>query len=281
MTGPVLRSDGCIEAVGRLRLCYRTWETAQPTAALVLVHGLAEHAGRYAGFGEAMAGAGVSTFALDLRGHGASDGRRGYVRRFDVFLQDLDRFRREVQGLVEPRCPLFLFGHSMGGLIAVRYLEEYEGAFRGGVIASPWLATAVRVPRWKMHLAHLLDRALPALPMKAGIRPEHLSHDPQVVADYRDDPLVHGTITPRLFVEASHAMALAFQRSDRIAVPLLFLLAGRDHIVETERTLAFARALRGAHAVRVFPESFHELLNEPDRPAAVAEVRDWLRAYLE
>src|SRR5690606_25399896 len=95
----IRRSDGTIMGVRNLRLAYRTWEAERARAALVVVHGLGEHSGRYAEFGERMAGYGISTFAMDLRGHGLSEGRRGHVPSFDIFLQELDRFRCEVEGL--------------------------------------------------------------------------------------------------------------------------------------------------------------------------------------
>ena len=126
MKNGIRNGEGTLVGVGRLRLRYRTWEVANPRAAVLVVHGLAEHGGRYARFAQTLGGFGFSTFALDLRGHGLSDGRRGHAASFDCFLQDLDRFRREVEGVLDRRTPLFLLGMSMGGLIALRYLEEYD-----------------------------------------------------------------------------------------------------------------------------------------------------------
>ncbi len=279
-TATIARNHGSCEGVRRLRLQYRSWEVPTPRAAVLLVHGFSEHGGRYESVGEYLAGLGLSSFALDLRGHGRSDGRRGHVPRFDIYLQELDRFRREVQGLVPPECPLFLLGHSMGGLIALRYLEEFEAPIRGGIIVSPWLATAMAVPHWKLLLVNVMNRALPSLPFPAGIRAEHLCHDPDVVAAYREDPLVHDTMTPRLFAEVSAAMGLVFQRSDRLRVPLLFLVAGDDRVVDAERALRFARSLSGDVTVRAFAGRYHELLFEPDRGPALEELRRWLAEHL-
>lgn len=277
----VQRSHGYLEGVGGLRLHYRAWEAAQPRAGLVLIHGLSDHSGRYDELGATMASYGISCFAADLRGHGGSDGRRGHVARFEAFLQDADRFRREVQGLVDPSCPLFLLGHSMGGLIALRYLEEYESPYTGAIISSPWLATALPLPRWKTTVAPLLARFLPALPMRAGISPRHLSHDEDVVRAYDADPLVHDTITPRLFAEISAAMGLVFQRADRLAKPLLFLIPGSDRLVDSNRSNAFARSLtQGDVTVRTFPGLYHELLNELERQSVILQVREWISARL-
>lgn len=274
-------SHGYLEGVGRVRLHYRAWEPPAPRAALLVVHGLSDHAERYAAFARGLNAVGIACFALDLRGHGASQGRRGHARRFAVFLQDLDRFRREVQGLVDPRCPLFLLGHSMGGLIALRYLQEYESGIGGAILISPWLATAVPVPRWKVLAANALNKLLPALPLRARIRSDHLSRDPAVCDAYRDDPLVHDTITPRLFTEVAHAMGLALHRGDNLRVPLLFLIAGNDLLVDAQRAQHFARSLP-SHLVttRVYPEAYHELLNEVNRREVVMEIREWLEARL-
>lgn len=282
MNGRALQlSHGYLEGVGGVRIHYRAWEVPSPRAALVVVHGLAEHGGRYDEFAEAMGGYGMSTYALDLRGHGSSEGRRGFVARFEIFLQDLDRFRREVQGLVDPSCPLFLVGQSMGGLVALRYLEEFESPFRGAAIVSPWLATAMPVPRWKVNIGSFLSHILPALPMAIGLNPRHLSHDAGVVEAYRADPLVHDTITPRLFTEVSSAMGLVLQRGDRLRIPLLFLLPEEDRIVDTERSVAFARSLPISDVtIRVLPGMYHEVLNELERHAVRAELRDWVVAHL-
>jgi alpha-beta hydrolase superfamily lysophospholipase len=281
MTGPFQECHGYLEGVGRLRLHYRAWEAAAPRSAVLLVHGLAEHSARYTGFGHDLVGAGHSVYALDLRGHGDSDGRRGHVRRFDQLLQDLDRFRREVHGMIRPDVPMFLVGHSLGGLIALRYLEEYADTFSGAVLSAPWLATALAIPHWKVAAAQVLTRLAPSLPMKANIPSDQLSHDPAIAAAFRSDPLVHDRITPRMFTEISTAMGLVFQRADRIDLPLLFLLPGGDTITDTERTRALARSIRQTDVtVRFFPEAYHELFNELDRTIVLSELRGWLAARI-
>jgi len=275
-------NDGSIVGVRGLRLAYRTWEVANARAAIVVVHGLGEHSGRYAEFGERMASFGFSTFALDLRGHGLSEGRRGHVQSFDIYLQELDRFRREVEGMADFRIPMFLLGHSMGGLIATRYLAEYNTRFEGGIIISPWLATAMEVPRWKATLSSAFSKILPALPFASGLKPVDLTRDSDIVEAYASDPLVHDIITPRLFVEASAAMGQALQRSDRMQEPILFLLAGDDRIVNTDRSLRFAKQITSVRdvTIRVYAGHFHELLNEIDRVAIMREIRDWIAARI-
>jgi lysophospholipase len=279
--GTVVRSHGVFDGVRGLRLAYRTWEIPNPRAAIVLVHGFSDHSGRYDSVGEELGARGLSTFAFDLRGHGRSAGRRGHVPHFEVYPQELDRFRAMVQKLVEPECPMVLLAHSMGGLIALRYLQETEHPFRAAILISPWLGTRMPIPSWKVGLAGVLSRFVPAFPVPAGIRAEDLCHDGRVVASYRDDPLVHDTMTPRLFMEARRAMALTYENRERLREPLLFLLAGDDRIVDTRQSMRLADAVRGDVRVRIFEGRFHELLFEPDNKEVLDEVCEWVARHAE
>jgi lysophospholipase len=216
-----------------------------------------------------------------LRGHGLSEGRKGHVERFDLFLQDVDRFRCEIQSGIAGDLPMFVLGHSMGGLVTARYIEEYDRAFDGAIITSPWLATAMPVPRWKVLASNFLGKMLPALPIDSGIDPDYLSHDKNVVARYRDDPLVHSKITPRLFADASIAMGLVMQRSDRIKIPVLLILAGDDRIVDTRKSESFARTLTASDVtIKVLDDYYHEVLNDHDRSIVFRMIRDWVHARL-
>ena len=280
MTGPAAGESRHLEAADGTRLHYRAWPVDRPRAALAVLHGLFEHSGRYRELAAFMNGAGVAVFGLDLRGHGRSEGRRGHVRRFDQLVDDAARFVDAVSdGL--PGVPRFLLAHSMGGLVGIRYLEERRPGVAGAVITSPWLETAAHVPAWQETLARVLDRLLPILPFPADLDPEELSHDPERVADYRDDPRIFSTLTPRLWEEVARAGDAAFERRDRLDLPLLFLLAGDDRIVRTERSLELARSLEGDVTVEVLDGYYHEVLQEVERAAVMAAILAWLEARLD
>jgi alpha-beta hydrolase superfamily lysophospholipase len=280
MTATMRAGLGYVEGVGRLRLHYRSWEVDEPDAAILLVHGLFEHGGRYQEVGEFMAGAGISTFALDLRGHGLSEGRRGHVPRFDILLQDLDRVRREVQGLLPPDTPLFLLGQALGGLVALRYLEEYDAPVAGAVLTSPCFGTAVPVPRWKVLLATVLDRLLPAFPLRSRVDAAILTGDTERASGYRDDPAIHNTFTPRMFTATSSAMHRTLQRGDRLHVPVHIIFAADDRVIDTDRSVAFARALPADRVtIAVLEGVHHDLLHHGRRGAVMAAIRDWVRDH--
>jgi lysophospholipase len=267
-------------ADGRLRT-WRGWPAADPHAALIVVHGLGEHAGRYAEFAGRAAAAGISVFALDLAGHGLSEGRRGHVSSFDIHLLDIESLRELAVARTPRAAPVFVLGQSMGGLIALRYLQEYGGAVRGGVICSPWLATVAHVPLWKRLLAPPGARLAPAAPIPHGLDAEHLSRDPEAVAAYRSDALVQPYITPRTFAEVRAAVARVEREPGSFRLPLLFLMGDDDRIVDTDRARRFAQSIPGGDVrVVIRPGGFHELLHEPDRRETADEIIAWISTTL-
>ena len=269
---------------GNIRLHYRCWDATSPRAVVVVSHGLGEHSGRYQRLASDLARAGLSTYALDHRGHGRSDGRRGHVRRFGQYVQDLERFRRRVVGSVGPRVPLIFLGQSLGGLVVIRYLQEYPGVpVAGAILSAPLLGIAIDAPRWKVQLGRILTHAIPALPMSTGLDPADLSHDDEVVEDYERDPLVHDRITPRLYSEIKSEIEVAQSKSKRVIVPTLFLLPSADRIVRPDTTQKFVASLPASRQVelRTYPGLYHEPLNETARSRVIADVLGWLEGRVE
>ncbi|NIQ55428.1 MAG: alpha/beta fold hydrolase, partial [Gammaproteobacteria bacterium] len=175
MTGAPAGSSRYVAGAAGTRLHYRSWEVESPRAAVLVLHGLFEHSRRYRELAGVLGDAALSTFALDLRGHGASEGRRGYVRRFEVFLDDVDRFTADVRRELPDGLPHFLLAHSMGGLVGIRWLEERDPELAGAVITSPWLALADPPAPWLEALARTLSRVLPIVPIPAGLDADDLS----------------------------------------------------------------------------------------------------------
>lgn len=265
-------ADGARLALRRERAAGR------PRGALILLHGFGDHSGR---FGEAaawFAARGVSVYALDQRGHGRSPGKRGHVSRFAQFISDVAALRKLVGG--EEAAPQLLLGHSFGGTVALRYLETAPEQLAGAIVSSPFLAVAMAVPGWKRLMARLLLDVLPSLPVKTGLDLAHLSTDPKVGQAAKSDPLYHRVMSPRAYREILQAQRAVVAEGDRIAVPLLFLLAGDDRIVSRAASEAFARSLAGDVTVRVYDGFFHEILNEPQRARAYRDVEQWLDRVL-
>jgi alpha-beta hydrolase superfamily lysophospholipase len=255
-------------------LALRHWPAAAtPKASLLIVPGLGEHGGRYERAAGVFAASGLDTWAFDLRGFGASGGRRAYVERLDVWLDDVaDR----LAALRQPGRPVVLLGHSVGGLACAAYAESDRPQPDVLVLSAP--AIAGNVAAWKQLLAKVLGNVAPTLVVKNAIDGSILSRDPAVGADYVADPLnVHST-TARLGAVLLNAQAPAIAAIGRIRVPTLVIHGGEDHLVPTASSEVFAG--RPGIERRVYPGLAHETFNEPEGPQVVGEVAAWILANL-
>lgn len=260
-----------------VRLHATAWPVARPRAAVIVSHGLGEHAGRYAAFARELVTRGIAVHALDHRGHGRSGGVRGFVRRFDRYVADLEEYRRRVAGDLPAGTPVFLLGHSLGGLIAIRWLETHAGvALAGAILSAPLLGVAVQAPRWKVAASGVLSKVTPWLALSNEIDPAELSGDPAYIRSYREDPRVHDKITPRLYTEMMAAIGDAFAEKERISVPLLFLSPGADTVVREPDVIRFAESLGGDVTIRRYPGFRHESLNELGRARPIGDVIGWI-----
>lgn len=261
------------EAPDGIRLHYLAWEANRPRASVVIVPGLGDHGGRYEWIARRLQRHGYSAHAIDLRGHGRSEGQRGHSDRFDRLVDDVHAVRTAAAGAE----PTFLLGHSLGGLVALRYAQGAHGrSLRGAVVSAPALAVAVEAPAWKAPAALALARVLPRLPLTNEIDPRALSRDAEVVQAYRNDSLVHDRITPRFYAEMMGAMRRAVEQHDRLRLPLLILVPGDDRVVRSEATLALAGRLSEHAEVRRYPDSYHEPLNDPRREEVWHDLAAWL-----
>lgn len=270
--------SGVVIAADGVRIRWHGWMVAEPRAALLLSHGLGEHAGRYAALAAWLASHGVAVYAPDHRGHGGSAGVQGHVDRFARYVDDFARFRRAVAAHTAG-LPLFVMGHSLGGLIALRYLQTHpHDGLRGAILSAPALEAALRPPRWKTAMAGLLSRVAPRLRLGNEIDPSFLSRDETYVRAYRDDPLVHPWITPRLYTELLDAARRVWKDAERLRLPLLFVIPGADPVIRADTTEHFARGLQGDVTVHVYPALRHEPHNERERDTVLGDVARWIAA---
>ncbi len=262
---------GAVPARDGVVLRTRTWTPSGiPRARLLLVHGIAEHSGRYERTASLLAAGGLDVRAFDLRGFGGSGGPRAYVRRWDDYLDDVEDMLRALgDGL-----PVVLMGHSLGGLIALTYAMSRRPAPDLLVLSSPALDTTV--PALVRAIAPWLSRATPMLKLGNGLRGEQLSTDPAVGEAYFADPLVVPRTTARLGAEMFAAMSRATTDLGSLRVPTLVTHGSADTIVPPASTASLA-ALPGVER-RVYSGMCHETLNEPDGNLVVADILAWVTA---
>jgi alpha-beta hydrolase superfamily lysophospholipase len=242
---------------------------------LLLVHGYAEHSGRYEEMAAWFAARGAAVHAYDHRGHGRSEGPRCHVGRFDEFLDDLAAvlasLREQHRGL-----PVSIVGHSMGGLITLAFLTERQPAVASAVTSGAALSLGAVSPL-RVALARALRRVLPRLALGSGLDPQGLSRDPEVVRRYLEDPLVERSMTASLGAEMLAAAPRTAAGAGRVAVPLLMLHGAADPLCLAEGSRSFHAGVgAGGSALRIYPELRHEIFNEPEREAVWQDVQAWL-----
>lgn len=258
---------------GGPELLVRHWSAAGPAwAVMLIVHGLAEHSGRYEHVGDGFAAAGVEVWALDLRGNGRSGGRRAHVDRWSDYLDDVEWRLGAVREASQGR-PVVLLGHSLGGLIAFDYATSDRPAPDLLVLSAPALDSTI--PGWKKAVARGLSGVAPTMRIKNALTGDQLATDPTVGERYFADPLVERTTTARLAAEALGSVERVARRFGALSVPTLVFHGDADPIVPVAASEPLA-GLPGVQRV-VFPDLRHETLNEPSSPEIVAEVVRWLR----
>jgi alpha-beta hydrolase superfamily lysophospholipase len=242
---------------------------------LLLVHGYAEHCGRYEAMAAWFAARGAAVHAYDQRGHGRSAGPRCHVRRFGDFLDDLAAVLEAVRA-EHPALPLSLAGHSMGALVTLAFLAERKPPVASAVTSGAALALGAVSPVRKA-LARVLRRVAPRLSLGSGLDPAGLSRDPEVVRRYLEDPLVHRTMTASLGAELLAAAARTAASAAEVRVPLLMLHGAEDALCAAEGSRSFQAGLDPARsALRIYPGLRHEIWNEPEREAVWQDVWTWL-----
>jgi acylglycerol lipase len=274
-------TSGSAQTRDGLELRTLRWAAAgTPRANLLLVHGIAEHAGRHAQVASRFAQAGIETHAYDLRGFGGSAGRRAYVGRWSDYHDDVEDQLASVRAAARG-LPVILYGHSMGGLIALGYVlaEPPRPAPDLLVLSAP--AIAAVVPRWKRALADVLGRVMPTVEIPNALPAGGLSRDPRVEVAYRSDPLnVHRTTT-RFGMELFHEQArvqAALARIGALPTPTYVLHGSDDRIVPLSASASLER--RENVTRRVYPQLRHETHNELEASAVIDDTIAWLAKSL-
>jgi len=265
-----------------------TWPvqgSTTPRGHVLIVHGLGEHGGRYAHVAAALNAQGWAVHGYDHRGHGGSGGARGTLPRDEALCEDLAAV---IDHLKVPAAERVLLGHSMGGLVAARFVAE-SLATQPAAWARPVAALVLSSPALDPGLSALqrglLAVSAPLAPDRAlgnGLKPDWVSRDPAVVRAYVADPLVHDRITPRLVRFIVDGGGVVRERAPHWRVPTLLMWAGADRCVAPAGSAAFAAATPTAVvAARCFDGLAHELFNEPEQAQVLAHLTGWLARLSE
>jgi len=275
-TGTLTSADG-------VKIFYRHYAAESERARMVIAHGLGEHSGRYGNVVERMLPKGISAWVPDHRGHGQSEGKRGHVLNFVQYLSDL----RLSVDLAREDCPegmkCFLLGHSMGGLIALYFAQQFPELIDGVIASSPALGTALEIRGVKRILGSFMSFIWPGMSMGNELDASKVSHDPKVVSAYGTDPLVHDRVSARFFTEILAAMETVHAQVSSLKVATLLQVAGDDHLVDARSSVQFFEKLDlEDKTLHVYDGRYHEIFNEGEdlRRQVLKDLEDWLEEHL-
>jgi alpha-beta hydrolase superfamily lysophospholipase len=278
--------EGTLATDDGLALYWQSWSPpGDPDGILLFVHGLAEHSGRYLNPVRHFVARGWACYGFDYRGHGQSPGRRVHVGSFDEYLSDLSDGHRLVR-IRHPDQPIFMVGHSQGGLLTLLYAGTAPANLTGVVASSPFLGIHPdsRPSGALMAASGVLSKLAPKMTFASNAKPEYLSRDPQVADDYAADPLVSRKVSARWATSLHEAQHRALGEAPELAIPALVMQGGADRLVDPEATRTWVASAPGNLVEYVEWEGYyHELFNEPmnERRSVFETMERWLEARRE
>jgi acylglycerol lipase len=272
--------EGTFKGVRKANIFYEAWLPDKDVkAVLLIVHGLGEHCRRYVNVVNHFVPLGYAVYGLDHLGHGKSDGEREVIERFSDYTDTLKTYFEMVK-VWQPGKPIFLYGHSLGGLIAIDYLLDHQASFTGAIISAPLIKVPANITPVTVILAKVMSLLAPKMGF-TDLDASGVSRDPEVVKAYVNDPLVfHGKTPARLGVECLKAMQHAVPLLGSITLPLLAIQGSADKLADpTSAQLVYDRVGSTDKSLKVYPGCYHEVHNEPERMQLFKDLEAWLKAH--
>ena len=245
-------------------------------AAIVLIHGMGEHFGRYQHVIEFVNSIGYAVISMDLRGHGNSQGKRGHIDTYKQLMDDVDLLVKKAQELFND-LPLIMYGHSLGGNIAANYVLRRQPAFKGLIVTAPYFKLAFDPPKWKVFLSAVMAKILPALTLPTGLELAALSRDQAVVDAYKNDPLVHDKISSTFFNNVHAAASYPIEHAEELKIKTLAMHGLMDRITSYKGTTAFARNNPELIELKLWEGLYHEIHNEKEKQQVFDHIKTWLQ----
>ena len=264
------------------KLYAQGWNPTQTKAVVCIVHGFAEHSGRFAHVAERLGREGYAVLAIDQFGHGKSEGPRGYSPSLEASMDAIKNLLGEAEKRF-PGVPKFLYGHSMGGNMVLNYLLRRKPNITGAVATAPWLKLGFDPPAFKLMLAKVMKNIYPKWPEKADLDTNVLSRDKEEVRKYETDPLVHNTARAGTFFDTYNAGQWAIDHASELTVPLIILHGTDDKLIAHRGSEAFvANAPKNLITFKSLPGYYHEIHNEPaaEREKVFVEIINWLNSKI-
>ncbi len=238
---------------------------------------MAEHSDRYQYPVDYFTDQGFIVYAMDLRGHGRSDGRQSYAASLEVFLEDIRLFLQKVRKEM-PHRRIFLIGHSFGGQLVLNYGAHFPDSLGGIIVSSPNIRLRLKIPLWKRLMAPVLSTLLPTLTVGNTLDPRSVSRNPEVVEAYRRDSKIRRKITLRLADVMLGNQLNILDVARRLHLPTFLMHAGDDQICSPEGTREFFEKVPASDkSLKIYDGFYHELFNEIERETVFKDMERWIR----
>ncbi len=243
-------------------------------AVIILVHGLGEHVKRYLFWAGLFNKEGIGFIGVDLPGHGRSQGKRGNIKNYSLPEEMIDILLKTCHHTF-PGCPVYLYGHSLGGGIVLDYILRKKPKIKGAIVTSPWLRLSFEPPKTKTLMASIMKNIMPGLIQPSGLNANHISHDKSVVEKYRSDPMVHDKISVGVFDGAMTAAKYSLAHASELNIPVLLLHGSDDMITSPEGSREFA-GKSNLVQLKIWDGGYHELHNELFKEDVFKYIMSWI-----
>ena len=257
----------------------QTWQSEQPKASVIIVHGMGEHSNRYQHLAEMLVAHNLTVTSYDNFGHGKTSGKRGHNPSFDAVLDTLDIVIEKTKTL-HPEIPIFLYGHSMGGNVVINYvLRRHKYSIHGVIASSPFLKLAFKPPAWKLFLGKIIQQIAPSLTLGNELDPNHISRDPQQVKNYINDPLVHDKVSPNFSLTFIETGTWAIENAGTLKTPMYLFHGTADKIIDVNGTIKFSERTTKA-SLKLIEGGYHELHNDLCKDEILDNIVKWFESQL-
>lgn len=273
------RSEGFFKGYQDINLFFQLWENPEARGTVIITHGHGEHSESYSRLIKAFESDKWSFYGWDLRGHGRSEGRRGFVQEFDDYCKDYKIFLDKILQIENvKKGPVVLLCHSMGALIQLKtLLRNPDIECDAIVVSSPLLGLSVPVPLYKSKGAVLLNNLLPQFTMGNELTNDMLTRDLDVIREFEQDALRHTRMSPGAFLGILESLDIVHPRANEIRKNALFILAGNDPVISTPEAKKFFEKMGSQQKeMFIYPDAKHELINDIIRPTVFADIKKFL-----
>ncbi len=270
-------SENYLQVDSKYRIYIREWIPKEKVKKnLFIIHGLGEHSGRYQDLAKILIKEGIGVFSIDLIGHGKSSGKKGHIKSFEDFINAVET------GVIYVRkkfldTPIILFGHSLGGLITLKFLIDRESKeIERSIISSPWIETALEIPKHLLFIHKIFQKIIPGLQLSNNLITSHLSKDKKIVEKYENDILVHDKISLNLFSEITKTINNVIDRSSRIKIKTLIYHGKNDKIISHKGTEKVAKLIPDNKFI-LYKNIYHEPHNDIEKKIVYKQMIDFIK----